>query len=207
MMGLCLEAHRADAMDAFTLDIAPFVTMTDDQFYELCQHHRDYCFERTASGALIIMSPAGGETSRRNSLIAMRLGLWNERCRLGVVFDSSGGFKLPNSADRSPDASWILKARWDALTAQQRERFLPLCPDFVIELRSPSDSLATLRDKMQEYIDNGTQLAWLLNPSSNQAEIYRPSQSPEILQSPTSLSADPTLPGFVLDLTDILNIS
>jgi Uma2 family endonuclease len=175
-------------MDTFTLDIAPFIQMTDEQFFELCQHHRDYRFERTASGALIIMSPAGGETSRRNSDATMQLG---------VTFDSSGGFKLPNGADRSPDASWVAQARWDALTPQQREKFLPLCPDFVIEL--------TLREKMQEYMDNGAKLGWLLNPSPKQVEIYRPDQAPEILQSPKSLSADPILPGFVLDLTDIFD--
>jgi Uma2 family endonuclease len=190
-------------MDTFTLDVAPFTTMTDEQFFELCQHHCDYRFERTASGALIIMSPAGGETSRRNSDATMQLGVWNKKYKLGVVFDSSGGFKLPKGGDRSPDASWVAQARWDALTPQQREKFLPLCPDFVIELKSPSDSISTLREKMQEYIFNGAQLGFLLNPLPKQVEIYRPNQSPEILQNPKSVSADPILPGFVLDLTDI----
>lgn len=204
-MGLCLEAHRVKPMDTFTLDIAPFITMTDEQFFELCQHHRDYRFERTAAGALIIMSPAGGETSRRNSDATMQLALWNKKHKLGIAFDSSGGFKLPKGGDRSPDASWVAQAKWDALTPQQREKFLPLCPDFVIELKSPSDSLATLREKMQEYIANGTQLGWLLNPSLKQAEIYRPNRTPELLQNPKELSADPILPGFVLDPNDILD--
>jgi Uma2 family endonuclease len=203
-MSLYLEA-QAKSMDTFTLDVAPFIQMTDDQYFELCQHHRDYRFERTASGALIIMSPAGGETSRRNSDATMQLGVWNKKYKLGVAFDSSGGFKLPNGADRSPDASWVAQARWDALTPQQREKFLPLCPDFVIELKSPSDSLSTLREKMQEYMDNGAKLGWLLNPPPKQVEIYRPNQAPEILQSPKSLSADPILPGFILDLTDIFD--
>jgi Uma2 family endonuclease len=194
-------------MDTFTLDVAPFTTMTDEQFFELCQHHPHYRFERTASGALIIMSPAGGETSRRNSDATMQLGVWNKKYKLGVTFDSSGGFKLPKGGDRSPDASWLAQARWDALTPQQREKFLPLCPDFVIELKSPSDSISTLREKMQEYIANGAQLGFLLNPSPKQVEIYRPNQSPEILQNPKSVSADPILPGFVLDLTDIFDAS
>jgi Uma2 family endonuclease len=190
-------------MDTFTLDVAPFTTMTDQQFFELCQHHPHYRFERTASGALIIMSPAGGETSRRNLSLSGQLYQWNKQYKLGVAFDSSGGFKLPKGGDRSPDASWLAQARWDELTPQQREKFLPLCPDFVIELKSPSDSISTLREKMQEYIANGAQLGFLLNPSPKQVEIYRPNQSPEILQNPKSVSADPILPGFVLDLTDI----
>jgi Uma2 family endonuclease len=190
-------------MDTFTLDVAPFTTMTDQQFFELCQHHPHYRFERTASGALIIMSPAGGETSRRNLSLSGQLYQWNKQYKLGVAFDSSGGFKLPRGGDRSPDASWLAQARWDELTPQQREKFLPLCPDFVIELKSPSDSISTLREKMQEYIANGAQLGFLLNPSPKQVEIYRPNQSPEILQNPKSVSADPILPGFVLDLTDI----
>ena len=192
-------------MDTFTLDVAPFTTMTDEQFFELCQHHSNYRFERTASGALIIMSPAGGETSRRNSDATMQLGMWNKKYKLGVAFDSSGGFKLPKGGDRSPDASWVAQARWDALTPQQREKFLPLCPDFVIELKSPSDSISTLREKMQEYMANGAQLGFLLNPSPRQVEIYRPNQPPEVLQNPRSVSADPILPGFILDLTDIFD--
>ncbi|MGB8703238.1 MAG: Uma2 family endonuclease [Thermosynechococcaceae cyanobacterium] len=192
-------------MDTFTLDIAPFIEMTDDQFFDLCQHHRDYRFERTASGALIIMPPTGGETSRRNLSLSGQLYQWNQSRNLGVAFDSSGGFKLPNGADRSPDASWVLKQRWDDLTPQQRKKFLPLCPDFVLELRSPSDAIAELRQKMQEYIANGARLGWLLDPQTQQVEIFRPDQAPEILRSPKSLSGDPVLPGFVLDLTDIFD--
>jgi Uma2 family endonuclease len=192
-------------MDTFTLDIAPFTEMTDDQFFDLCQHHRDYRFERSALGALIIMSPAGGESSRRNSDATMQLASWNKKTKLGVAFDSSGGFKLPKGGDRSPDASWITLDRWNALTPQQREKFLPLCPDFVIELRSPSDSISTLRDKMQEYMANGTQLGWLIDPQTKQVEIYRPNQPPEILYAPKQVSGETILPGFTLDLTDIFN--
>lgn len=190
-------------MDTITLDLAPFIQMTDDQFFELCQHHRDYRFERSAAGALIIMSPAGGETSRRNSDLTTQLSLWNKKSKLGIVFDSSGGFKLPNGADRSPDASWLKLERWQALMPEERQKFLPLCPDFVVELRSPSDSLTKLQEKMQEYMSNGAQLGWLIDPQSQQVEIYRPGQSPEGLTSPSVLWGEEVLPNFELDLSDI----
>jgi Uma2 family endonuclease len=196
-----LKAARicgAWAMDSFTLDLEPFVALTDEQFFQLCQHHRDYQFERTAAGALIIMSPTGGETSRQNSDIIVQLGT-----QLGVVFDSSGGFKLPNGAHRSPDAAWVAKDRWHDLTSEQRRKFPPLCPDFLVELRSPSDELSMLRAKMQEYMENGAQLGWLINPLAQQVEIYRPNHQPDCLNAPTTLSGDPVLPGFQLDLTSI----
>lgn len=129
-------------MDSITLDLSPFVNLTDEQFFQLCQHHSDYRFERTASRALIIMFPTGGEMGRRNLEIALQLGTWNKQVKLGVAFDSSSGFKLPNGAERSPDAAWVKKERWEALTPEQRQMFPPLCPDFVVELCSPSDSLA-----------------------------------------------------------------
>ncbi|WP_299406871.1 Uma2 family endonuclease [Acaryochloris sp. IP29b_bin.148] len=191
-------------MDAITLDLAPFIQMTDDQFFELCQHHRDYRFERNAAGALIIMSPAGGETSRRNLSIAGQLYQWNQRCKLGIAFDSSGGFKLPNGADRSPDASWLTLERWQALTLAERQKFLPLCPDFVVELRSPSDSLTKLQEKMQEYMASGARLGWLIDPQGQQVEIYRLGQLPEVLISPAVLLGEDVLSDFELDLSDIL---
>lgn len=190
-------------MDTITLDLAPFIQMTDDQFFELCQHHQDYRFERNAAGALIIMSPAGGETSRRNLSISGQLYQWNQRSQLGIAFDSSGGFKLPNGADRSPDASWLKLERWQALMPEERQKFLPLCPDFVVELRSPSDSLTKLQEKMQEYMTNGARLGWLIDPQSQQVEIYRPGQSPEGLTSPSVLWGEEVLPNFELDLSDI----
>ncbi|WP_404790738.1 Uma2 family endonuclease [Altericista sp. CCNU0014] len=177
--------------------------MTDDQFFELCQHHRDYRFERTASGAIIIMTPAGGETSRRNLDLSSQLAVWNKKYKLGVAFDSSGGFKLPNGAERSPDTSWVAKDRWEALTLEQRAKFPPLCPDFVIELRSPSDTLSKLQQKMQEYIQNGARLGWLIDPQTQRVEIYRPGQPPEVALSPKTLSGENILPGFVLDLSEV----
>ncbi len=149
------------------------------------------------------MSPTGGETGRRNLNISMQLGVWNERTGLGVAFDSSTMFQLPNGAFRSPDAAWVELSRWQALTLEEREGFCPLCPDFVIELCSPSDSLKTLREKMTEYIDNGTQLGWLIDPKSKQVEIYRPESSPKVLNAPQMLSGNPVLPDFQLNLKGI----
>ena len=177
--------------------------LTDEQFFELCYKHRDLKFERTATGALIIMSPTGGITSDRNSDINFQLRAWNRQQRLGKVFDSSGGFKLPNGAERSPDSSWVKLERWNALTSEERERFLPLCPDFVVELRSRSDSLTKKREKMQEYRDNGAKLGWLIDPQRQVVEIYRPDRDVEVLESPKTVSGEEILPGVVLDLAEI----
>jgi len=175
--------------------------LTDDQFYELCQKNQDLKFERNRSGVLTIISPTGGETSHRNFNIAVEFGIWNKQNQLGIAFDSSGGFKLPNGADRSPDVSWIRSDRWFSLTPKQREKFVPLCPDFVVELRSATDSLKSLQDKMNEYRENGAKLGWLIDPKHKQVEIYRPQQEVEILENPTILSGEDILPGFILDLT------
>jgi Uma2 family endonuclease len=150
------------------------------------------------------MPPTGGETSNRNARLTQRLMNWADTNELGIAFDSNGGFKLPNGADRAPDASWIKIERWNALTSEQRQKFLPLCPDFVVELRSPTDSLKTTQEKMQEYIDNGARLGWLIDQKNQRVEIYRQGQDVEILQSPASLSGEDVLPGFVLDLKGIL---
>ena len=190
-------------METITLDLNPIFQLTDEQFFQLCQHHRDYRFERTESGEIIIMPPTGGETGTRNSDFNYQLQSWNRQIKLGVVFDSSTGFKLPNGANRSPDLSWIPQHRWDALTAEQRQKFLPLCPDFVLELRSPSDSLKTLQNKMVEYIENGAKLGWLIDPKNRRVEIYRPGQDVEILDAPKTLSGEDILPGFILDLATI----
>ena len=179
------------------------IDLSDEQFFDLCQKNRDFKFERTASGVLVIMSPTGGETSNRNIELSYQLQAWSRQNNLGKAFDSSGGFKLPNGADRSPDASWIESERWDSLTSEQREKFIPLCPDFVVELRSASDRLKTLQDKMKEYRDNGAKLGWLIDPKNKQIEIYRPNQEVEIKENPQSLSGENVLPGFVLDLTVI----
>ena len=174
--------------------------MTDEQFFQLCQDNRDLRFERNSNGDILIMPPTGGETGNRNSSINYQLYAWNLQNKLGITFDSSTGFKLPNKADRSPDASWIPLKKWNNLTPQQRQKFLPLCPDFVIELRSPSDSLKTLQNKMKEYLENGTKLGWLINPKAKQVEIYRQGKEVEILDNPTTLSGEDLLPDFVLDL-------
>ncbi len=174
--------------------------LTDEQFFQLCQDNRDLRFERSSNGDIVIMPPTGGETSNRNSDINYQLYAWNRKSKLGVTFDSSGGFKLPNGADRSPDASWIPIEKWDNLTQEQRQKFLPLCPDFVIELRSPSDNLKTLQNKMKEYIENGTKLGWLINPQDKQVEVYRQDKEVEILDNPTTLSGEDILADFVLDL-------
>lgn len=185
------------------VNLAPLFELTDEAFYQLCRNNPDAKFERTAKGELVIMSPVGGEGGKREADLITDLNLWNRQTKLGVVFSSSAGFKLPNGADRSPDAAWVRQDRWDALTSEQKRRFPPLAPDFVIELRSPSDDLLTLRAKMQEYRENGVQLGWLLNPMDQQAEIYRQGQEVEVLQSPSQLSGEDILPGFVLELAAI----
>lgn len=192
----------ATAMTQITLDLNPIIKLTEEQFYLLCQENPDLKLERNAKGELIVMPPTGGETGKRNVKLIVQLAIWNEQTQLGEVFDSSTGFTLPNKADRSPDVSWVEKSRWEALTAQQREKFIPLCPDFVIEILSPSDSLKKTQDKMQEYIDNGCRLGLLINRKKQQVEIYRPDREVEVLQAPQTVSVD-VLPGFTLNLRQI----
>ncbi len=191
-------------MTALTLNLDAIVQLTDDAFYALCRANPDIKFERTAKGELIVMPPTGGESGSRNRKLTQRLGNWTDEAQTGEAFDSSTMFQLPNGAYRSPDAAWIVLARWEALSTKEREIFPPICPDFVVELRSPSDSLKTLQNKMQEYKDNGARLGWLLNPQGQQVEIYRQGQDKEVVSSPTSLSGEEVLPGFVLDLRGIL---
>ena len=177
--------------------------LSDEQFWDLCHKHRHLRFERAKTGELIIMPPTGGVTGNRNADLIYQLEAWNRQNKLGKVFDSSTGYKLPNGANRSPDASWLKIERWNNLTKEQQEKFLPLSPDFAIELRSPSDVLNQLQAKMLEYIENGTQLAWLIDPQRKLVEIYRPNREVEILQSPNTVSGDDILPIFVLDLAEI----
>lgn len=186
-----------------TLQLPPVLKLTDEQFEQLAAANRDLQLEVTAKGELIIMPPTGGETGNRNFDLSGQLWFWNRQNRLGKAFDSSTGFRLPNGATRSPDASWVKMERWDALTAAQKKKFLPLCPDFAIELVSESDELKDVQEKMQEYIANGLRLGWLINPKDKQVEIYRPNQEVEILQSPRTLQGEDVLPGFVLDLQPI----
>ena len=177
--------------------------LSDREYWDLCRQNSFLHFERNATGELIVMSPTGGETSRRNLRIATQLSVWSDSTDLGVAFDSNGGFKLPNGADRAPDASWVARDRWNALTQEQREGFVPLCPDFVIELRSRTDTVARLQVKMQEYLNNGTQLGWFIDPKRQVVEIYERDRPMQTLDRPATLVGDPILPGFVLDLSKI----
>ncbi len=190
-------------MNAVTINLKPILELTDEQFFQICLTNRDLRFERTASGELIIMSPVGGETSNRNGRITQQLFNWSDVDGTGIAFDSSGGFKLPNGANRSPDASWVKLERWNTLNHEQQTKFPPICPDFVIELLSPSDSLKVAQEKMKEYIDNGVRLGWLLNRKFRQVEIYRPGHEVEVVESPTTISGEEVLNGFVLNLGTI----
>ncbi|MDY6940443.1 MAG: Uma2 family endonuclease [Cyanobacteriota bacterium] len=188
------------------LELPPTITLsvTPEQFEALAIANRDLRLERSASGELSVAPPTGGESSQRNFSLTTQLGIWFEANEsLGEGFDSSGGFVLPNGAIRSPDASWVRRERWEGLTSEQRKSFVPLCPDFVVELRSESDSLAKLQGKMQEYLDNGARLGWLLDPQNRRVYIYRPGREVEVLDSPTQLSGGEILPGFVLNLRRI----
>ena len=179
------------------------INLSQSQFWQLCQENDDLRFERTATGELIIISPTGGNTSERNADLIYQIKAWSRQNNLGKVFDSNGCFKLPNGADRSPDSSWVKQERWDALTPEEQDKFVPLCPDFVVELMSPSDSLAKTREKMQEYMDNGALLGWLINRKQRQVEIYRQGQAVEILSNPETVSGENILPEFILDLSTI----
>jgi len=191
-------------MTAITLELRPLIDLTDDQFYQLCQVNRDVRLERTARGKLIVMPPTGGETGDRNASLTGQLWFWNQQTGLGKIFDSSTGFKFPNGANRSPDAAWVKLDRWQALTPEQRRRFPPLAPDFLVELRSATDDFSTLQAKMREYRDNGVRLGWLIDPQNQRVEIYRQEQDMEVLQSPATLSGEDVLPGFILDLNQLL---
>ena len=190
----------------FTLALRPTLELTDEQFEQICQANRDLKFERTAKGELVIVALTGGETGRRNLNLSGQLWLWNQQTGLGEGFDSSTGFRLPNGAIRSPDAAWVRLERWQALTPDQRKKYVPLCPDFVVELRSASDELMDLQAKMREYLENGLQLGWLLDPETETVEIYRSNQAVELLEKPVNLSGESILPGFVLALTGILTV-
>ncbi len=182
------------------LHLPTTLDMTQDQFFEFCQANRDLRIERTAEGDLLIMPPVGGETSHRNAGLTAEFFTWARRDGSGLVFDSSGGFKLPNGATRAPDVAWVERSRWEALSPEERSKFAPLCPDFVLELRSPSDDLGTLRRKMEEYSANGARLGWLIDPASRRVHVYQADGAVEILEDPASVSGEPTLPGFELDL-------
>ena len=176
------------------------VELSDDQFYQLCQINEDWKLEHTAKGELIIMPPVGAISGNRESDFNGYIWLWNLQTKLGKVFSSSTVFTLPNGGKRSPDVAWIVNERWESLNIQEKEKFAKICPDFIIELRSRTDSLSRLQEKMQEYLDSGLRLGWLIDPQNQQVEIYRHNQTVEIVSLPTTLSGEDVLPGFILEL-------
>lgn len=177
--------------------------MSDREFFDFCQLNQDWRIEQTSEGDLIIMPPTGGETGRRNFSLSVSFGAWAEKDGSGISFDSSTGFTLPNGAKRSPDLAWVKRARWEALSAEAREVFPPLCPDFMVELRSRSDALGPLQAKMEEYIENGASLGWLIDPIEKRVYIYRPKVEAERLDDPDTISGGPLMPGFILPLSRI----
>ncbi|MEL6459574.1 MAG: Uma2 family endonuclease [Cyanobacteria bacterium J06621_15] len=186
-----------------TVTIPPSFKFTHEQFKELAAANRDVRLERTATGELIAKSWFGSEAGAKNANITGQLWIWNHQTKFGAAFNSSSGFNLPNGANRSPDASWIKLERWEALTAEEKQGFAPICPDFVVELRSASDNMKPLREKMQEYIENGAKLGWLIDRKNRKVEIYRQGFDVEILDNPTSLSGENVLPEFVLDMAEV----
>jgi Uma2 family endonuclease len=176
------------------------VHLTDEQFYQLCINNPELNIERSAQGVLIVMPPVGGENGNREIELGIDIGNWNRQTRLGKVFSSSTVFKLPGGDDRSPDLAWVRLSRWEALTSEQRQKFPPIAPDFVIELRSRTDDLQVLQKKMQEYLDSGVQLGWLFNPQDQQVEIYRSGQIKQVRELPTQLSGETVLPGLMLQV-------
>jgi Uma2 family endonuclease len=186
------------------LAIPRSIHFTPEEFAELCAANPEAVLELSANGEIEQMAPTGTETGRRNARLNLRLGTWNEQQQLGEVFDSSTGFQLPNGAIRSPDAAWIANERWSSLTPDARQGFAQICPDFVIELVSPTDQIPRLRQKLEEYLANGTRLGWLIIPAEAVVEIYRAGQVPEVIQQPAVLSGEDVLPDFELDLSGIL---
>ena len=196
-------AHASLLEQPIVVHTRPAIDMDDEQFFRFCQINRDLQIERAAEGDILIMAPEGGSSGVGSSQLTTAFGVWAERDGTGRVFGSSTGFNLPNGATRSPDVAWVRNERLEALTDEEWKMFLPLCPDFVLELRSPSDSMQKLREKMEEYRDHGAELGWLLDPLSQQVHVYRPGAAAEVLENPTSVSGEPLLRGFALDVPRI----
>lgn len=175
----------------------------DEELFELCRKNREWRIERSSEGDLLIMAPTGGETGKRNLDLSIELGIWSREDGTGIAFDSSTGFVLPNGAMRAPDASWVRRDRLAGLTPEEKRKFLPLCPDFVAELCSPSDLLPAVEEKMEEYLASGARLGWLIEPDERRVTVYAPGVEPTTLNEPATLSGDPVLPGFVLELDPI----
>ena len=209
---LTRPTKRADATEEATdtagiapmeLRFEPAIPMTEETFIAFCAQNSDMRIELTAEGVLEIMPPTFSITGSRNISISSQLHIWSEMDGRGVAFDSSAGFTLPNHAIRAPDASWVLRSRLAALSDEDKNRFIPLCPDFVVELRSTTDRLSVVQAKMEEYIANGARLGWLIDPIARRVYVYRPNAPVEVLDAPDTLSAEPELAGFALNLTPI----
>jgi Uma2 family endonuclease len=188
---------------SYTYTVTLQWTLSDDQFARLCALNPEMCFEYTSTGDLIIMPPTGGDTGHTNANLTTDFTIWARQEASGLIFDSSTLFILPNGAKRSPDVAWIRRDRWEALSPEDHRGFPPICPDFVLELRSPSDSLHTLQEKMQEYLDNGARLGWLIDPSERVVYVYRPGEVVERLEAPGEVAGEPVLPGFVLRMSAV----
>ncbi len=191
-------------MEPMMLDVRSIGGLTDDELFALCASNKMLRIERTAQGEIMLLHPTGGEGSRRNSRLNYFVERWNETKHLGVVFDSNGGFLLPNGGMRAPDTAFVLQERWEALTSEERRKFIPLCPDFVIELLSESDSLRQTKEKMQEWMENGCRLAWLIDPFAEIVSIYRADGSTsEVHGFDNTVSGEDVLPDFVLELKEL----
>lgn len=185
------------------LQFSPFIEIDEEQFFEFCQANRDYRIERNSEGEIIIMPPTGWGTGDKNAEITTQLRVWAKQDGRGRSVDSSAGYEMPNGAVMSPDASWVLNERLEKVSPAKRLKFLPLAPDFVVELRSKSDSLSMLKEKMREYIENGVRLGWLIDATKKKIYVYRPEQTVETLENPSEISGEPLLSGFVLNLKEI----
>lgn len=202
-MAAVLAHDELCEQEGLVVHTAPVLWLDNEQLFQFCQINRELRIERAADGDIEIMAPAGGSSSRGNAILVAAFTRWAEVDGTGEVFDSSGGFLLPNGAMRAPDISWVRRERVNALTQEQWERFPPLCPDFVLELRSSTNALRVLKAKMEEYVSNGARLGWLIDPKAKQVHVYRPDAAPEILDNPAALNGDPVLPGFVLSLSEL----
>jgi Uma2 family endonuclease len=202
-MTLTPIAIDTEEISPIVLYLPDSIEMDSDRFFDFCQSNRDLRLERTATGEIIIMPPTGGETGRRNFNLAAEVGIWTKQDGTGIGFDSSTGFTLPNGAVRYPDVAWIKKERWEAIDPEKRQKFPPICPDFVIELKSATDSLKILQEKMQEYIENGVLLGFLLDSERKQVYVYRQNAEVQRLDNPETLSGESVLKGFTLDLKQI----
>ncbi|MGA9379569.1 MAG: Uma2 family endonuclease [Phormidium sp.] len=190
--------------EPIVLKLPPEWQMTDDQFFEFCQVNRDLRIESNKLGEILIMPPTGSESGNKEINIMGQVWVWSEQDGTGITFSSNAGFTLSTGAKRAPDASWIKLERWNSLTEEEKQKFAPICPDFVVELRSPSDNLKPLQEKMDEYMrEPGIQLGWLIDRKNRQVYIYRPNQTVEILDNPATISGDPVLPGFILNLSKV----